>query len=117
MHHVTVLPTITRREALRTMGGGFGMLGLAGLLGSSVFRAGTDGLASNPLRVKPTHFAPKTKHVIFLFLNGGLSQVDTFDPKPMLDKFHGKPFPGGNLVTERKTGRSEERRVGKECRL
>ena len=104
MHHVTVLPTITRREALRTMGGGFGMLGLAGLLGSSVFRAGTDGLASNPLRVKPTHFAPKTKHVIFLFLNGGLSQVDTFDPKPMLDKFHGKPFPGGNLVTERKTG-------------
>ena len=42
--------------------------------------------------------------MIFLFLNGGPSQVDTFDPKPMLDKFNGKPMPAGNLKTERKTG-------------
>ena len=50
------------------------------------------------------HFPAKAKHVIYLFLNGGPSQVDTFDPKPMLTKYHGKPVPGGNLKTERKTG-------------
>lgn len=50
------------------------------------------------------HFAPKAKHVIYLFLNGGPSQVDTFDPKPALTKYHGKPAPSGNLRTERKTG-------------
>jgi hypothetical protein len=42
--------------------------------------------------------------VIFLFMNGGLSQVDSFDPKPMLDKYHGQPLPGGTIATERKTG-------------
>ncbi len=79
---------MTRRELLRTMGAGFGMLGFA--------QAG-DG-ARGP------HHAPKAKHVIFLFLNGGPSQVDTFDPKPALTKYHGKPIPSGNLKTERKTG-------------
>lgn len=88
---------MNRREALRIMGSGFGMLGLANLAGNST-------LASGPLEVKPTHFPPKAKHVIYLFLNGGPSQVDTFDPKPMLDKYHGKPVPSGNLKTERKTG-------------
>ncbi|MBI3667971.1 MAG: DUF1501 domain-containing protein [Acidobacteria bacterium] len=88
---------ITRREALRKMGSGFGMLGLAGLVGKSSPAAG-------PLDVKPTNFPPKAKHVIFLFLNGGPSHVDTFDPKPMLTKYHGQPIPTGNLKTERKTG-------------
>jgi hypothetical protein len=37
-------------------------------------------------------------------MNGGMSQVDTFDPKPMLDKYHGQPLPGGEVATERKTG-------------
>ena len=46
----------------------------------------------------------RAKRVIFLFMNGGLSQVDTFDPKPMLDKYHGQPLPGGTIATERKTG-------------
>jgi len=78
---------ISRRDALRTMGAGFGMLGFA--------QAST---------VKGPHHAPKAKHVIFLFLNGGPSQVDTFDPKPELTKYHGKPIPSGNLKTERKTG-------------
>ena len=49
-------------------------------------------------------FQPRAKRVIFLFMNGGMSQVDTFDPKPMLDKYDGQPLPGGNLRTERKTG-------------
>ena len=50
------------------------------------------------------HFPGKAKHVIFLFLNGGPSQVDTFDSKPVLQKYHGKPMPTENPKTERKTG-------------
>src|SRR5438128_3926636 len=88
---------MTRRDALRTMGSGFGMLGLGGVLGASE-------LTRNPLEVKPTHFAPKAKRVIFLFLNGGPSQVDTFDPKPLLAKYSHQAMPTGNLKTERKTG-------------
>ena len=95
--HGTVLPSITRRHALRTMGGGFGILGLAGLLAGRLDGA-PGGAAQGP------HFAPRAKRVIFLFLNGGLSQVDSFDRKPMLDRFHGQPLPGGNVRTERKTG-------------
>ena len=87
---------MTRRDALCTMGTGFGMLGFAGLLRGE--------LARNPLEPKQPHFAPKAKRVIFLFLNGGPSQVDTFDPKPMLAKFNGQPMPTPNLKTERKTG-------------
>ncbi len=90
---------MTRRNLLRTMGSGFGMLGFAGM--SS---AGTAGSSAGPLAVKPTHFPAKAKRVVYLFLNGGPSQVDTFDPKPMLTKYHGQPAPAGNLKTERKTG-------------
>ncbi|MBI3679327.1 MAG: DUF1501 domain-containing protein [Acidobacteria bacterium] len=79
---------LTRRDALATMGSGFGLLGLSNLMASP----------------RGPHFAPKAKHVIYLFLNGGPSQVDTFDPKPMLTKYHGKPAPTGNLKTERRTG-------------
>jgi hypothetical protein len=75
------------------MGAGFGLYGLAGELA-----------AANPLAVRAPHFPAKAKRVIYLFLNGGPSQVDTFDPKPMLDKYHGTPMPSGNLKTERKTG-------------
>jgi hypothetical protein len=88
---------MTRRDMLRTMGSGFGMVGLSPLLGSEPAIAG-------PLDVKPTHFPARAKHVIFLFLNGGPSQVDTFDPKPALTKYDGQPMPGGSLKTERKTG-------------
>ena len=51
-----------------------------------------------------SHHPARAKRVIFLFMNGGLSQVDSFDPKPMLDKYHGQPLPGGTVATERKTG-------------
>ena len=80
---------MTRRDALRSIGGGFGMLGFANLAGAEE---------------RGPHFTPRAKHVIFLFLTGGPSQVDTFDPKPMLAKLHGKSAPSGNLPTERKTG-------------
>jgi hypothetical protein len=81
----------SRRSLLQQMGAGF---------------AWTAAMASaaSPLDVKKTHHPAKAKRVIFLFLNGGLSQVDTFDPKPELQKRHGQPFPGGNPRTERTTG-------------
>lgn len=86
----------TRRDVLRTMGAGFGMMALADVLQGEQVKG--------PLAPKSPHFPAKAKHVIFLFLNGGPSQVDTFDPKPMLTKYHGKPMPTPNLKTERKTG-------------
>src|SRR5882724_5011393 len=98
-----VLPSISRRRALRNMGGGFGMVGLASLLGQRL-QADVQASDSAPLGVKNPHFPARAKHVIFLFLNGGLSQVDSFDPKPMLDKYDGQPFPGGSPRSERKTG-------------
>jgi hypothetical protein len=97
-------PPLTRRDALCKMGNGFGMLAFASLVGESLLRAagpfGQDG-ALDPRRLD--HPA-RAKRVIFLFMNGGLSQVDSFDPKPMLDKYHGQPLPGGSVATERKTG-------------
>ncbi len=88
---------MTRRQILQTMGSGFGMMSLRGLMAS-------ESPVVNPLAPKAPHFPAKAKHVIYLFLNGGVSQVDTWDPKPMLTKYHGKPIPSGNLQTERKTG-------------
>jgi hypothetical protein len=84
-----------RREFLATMGSGFGMLGLRGNL---------EGAVSDPLAVRQPHFTPKAKHVIFLFLNGGMSQVDTFDPKPALAKWDGTPLPGPKIKTDRASG-------------
>jgi hypothetical protein len=93
----------TRREALRRMGGGFGMMAFAGMVGQSLAQAGAvPSDAAEPPR--KLDFEPRAKRVIFLFMNGGLSQVDSFDPKPALDKYHGKPLPGGVIPTERKTG-------------
>ncbi len=90
---------MTRREALCRMGAGFGMLSLASLLGDTIARAEEDKKSWMIPGMKP-----KAKHVIFLFMNGGLSQVDSFDYKPMLAKYNGQPMPGGELQHERKTG-------------
>ena len=57
------------------------------------------------------HFEPRAKNVIFLFMNGGVSQVDTFDPKPALEKYDGQPMPTGTIETERRTGAALEQRV------
>src|SRR5438105_9312246 len=86
---------ISRRDLLVRSGLGFGALALADLLHAE---------SPNPLAPKKPQFPAKAKHVVHLFMNGGPSQVDTFDPKPLLDKFHGKPLPTSNLRTERKTG-------------
>ncbi|MGB6686935.1 MAG: DUF1501 domain-containing protein [Terracidiphilus sp.] len=100
MIHRPASRPITRREALRTMGCGFGYLSLASLVGSSLARAeATKDRAPWMITDKP-----KAKHVIFLFMNGGLSHIDSFDYKPALEKYNGQPMPGGDLQHERKTG-------------
>ena len=94
-------PKPSRREFLQRSGMGLGALGLSGLLGSgasSANPASGSGINSGLL-----HFPGKAKRVIHFFLNGGPSQVDTFDPKPALLKYAGQPLPE-TLTTERKTG-------------
>ena len=98
-------PPVTRRDALCRIGSGFGMMAFAGLVGDSLSAAGlTQGKPGAPKLSKGLHHPARAKHVIFLFMNGGLSQVDSFDPKPLLAKHHGQPLPGGTVATERKTG-------------
>jgi hypothetical protein len=84
---------------LRRTGGGFASLGLAGVLADQGLLA-----SDSPLVPKPPHFQPKAKRIIHLFMNGGPSQVDTFDPKPALEKHHGQRPPGAERKTERRTG-------------
>src|SRR5579875_1171722 len=82
--------TINRRQMLRQFANGFGMLGLAGLLADE---ARASSAADNPLAVKAPHYPAKAKRLIFLFMSGGPSHVDTFDPKPRLQRDNGKPLP------------------------
>ncbi|HUG91317.1 MAG TPA: DUF1501 domain-containing protein [Planctomycetaceae bacterium] len=99
--------TLSRRDLLRRCGMGLGTLGVAGLLADEGLLGGTAhaaASASRPLAPKGPHFPAKAKHVVHLFMNGGPSHVDTFDPKPLLDRYHGRPLPTANLRTERKTG-------------
>jgi hypothetical protein len=96
--------SISRREMLRRTGVGFGTLGLAQMLGGAgLLEQVARGDAVNPLAPRSPHFPAKAKHVIHLFMNGGPSHVDTFDPKPELTARHGQELPV-NLPTERKTG-------------
>ncbi len=100
----------TRREWLSRSGMGFAALGLASVLadngavlgGTATGEAGQS--YANPMLPKVAHFGSRAKHVIHLFMNGGPSHVDTFDPKPSLEKYAGKNLPTENLRTERKTG-------------
>src|SRR5688572_30060746 len=93
---------LTRRELLVRSGTGLGILGLAGLLRDAGRLAADEPI--DPLAPKPPHFKPRARRLIHVYLNGGPSQIDTFDPKPLLEKYAGKPLPSGNLTTERKTG-------------
>lgn len=98
-------PPLTRREALCRAGMGFGSLALGSLLTEAGLLATPARGAEfvTPLAPRPPQFAPRAKRVIHLFMNGGPSHVDTFDPKPMLTKHAGRPVPA-SLPTERKTG-------------
>ena len=98
---------LTRRDFLGRCGMGFGMVGLANLLGLEMFGSAlaSDAVSDNsPLAPKSPHFPGKAKRVIHIFANGGPSHVDTFDPKPLLTKLHGQQLPMSNLPTERRTG-------------
>jgi hypothetical protein len=102
--HSPLLP-LTRRDFLCRSGMGFASLGLAGLMASQgLVSAAPTGAAMSPLAPKKPHFPAKAKRVLHIFANGGPSHVDTFDPKPLLEKYAGKPLPRENLRTERKTG-------------
>ncbi|HZT78657.1 MAG TPA: DUF1501 domain-containing protein [Gemmataceae bacterium] len=88
---------LSRRDMLLRCANGFGAVALAALLGDPAYGAtpgpnapGSPG--KDPLAPRPPHFKPKANSVIFLFMDGGPSQVDTFDPKPLLTKEHGRPF-------------------------
>jgi hypothetical protein len=99
----------SRREMLTRCGMGLGMLGLAGVFADAGLLSAQQppppaAPPPNPLAVKSAHFPGRAKRVVHLFMNGGPSHVDTFDPKPALDKYHGQPLPTANLRTERKTG-------------
>src|SRR3954471_17628090 len=95
--------TITRRQALRRFSTAFVTLGLAGLFAND-FLSNTFA-ADAPLIVKPPQFPAKAKRIIFLFMSGGPSHVDLFDPKPRLAKDNGKPLPFEKPKLERtKTG-------------
>src|SRR5437764_7075125 len=96
---------MTRREMLCRSGMGFGALGLTSLLGSEGLLSAKPQAANlSPLAPRAPHFPGKARRVIHLFMNGGPSHVDTFDPKPLLARYAGKPLPQENLRTERKTG-------------
>lgn len=81
----------TRRQMLTKAGGSFGLIGLAGAMQSAGLLAGSDVAGeSADTATRPPHFAPRAKRVIFLFMNGAPSHVDTFDPKPALAKHEGE---------------------------
>ena len=108
-HHAPRLEDafLTRRDFLCKCGMGMGTLGFATLMAQTgaFVPAALAGEAINPLAPKAPQFAGRARRVIHFFLNGGPSHVDTFDPKPALEIYAGKPLPTGNhLPTERKTG-------------
>src|SRR5688572_20471899 len=90
---------LTRRAMLARCANGFGAAALAALLDDPAYGADLSR-GRDPLTPRMTHFEPKAKSVIFLYMDGGPSQVDTFDPKPALDKYHGKPMPVKVLPTQ-----------------
>jgi hypothetical protein len=89
--------TLSRRELLTHASTGFGMVALSALLGRGAFGSETvsskNNSAASPLAAKPPHFPARVKSVIFCFMSGGVSAVDSFDPKPRLKIDHGKPMP------------------------
>lgn len=93
---------LNRREALSRIGNGFGMAAFASMLGQSIAQANTVG--NDATAAFKLDHPQRVKRVIFLFMNGGCSSIDSFDPKPALEKYDGQPMPGGGIKTERRTG-------------
>ncbi|MHC4876689.1 MAG: DUF1501 domain-containing protein [Planctomycetota bacterium] len=89
--HQFVAPPRSRREMLAQCLNGFGAVALAGMLGEEA-SAASSASAKSPFTPRKPHFDAKVRNVIFLYMDGGVSQVDSFDPKPRLDRDNGKPF-------------------------
>jgi hypothetical protein len=84
---------ISRRDMLARCANGFGAVALTALLGEPAYGGAiTSGRDSDPMAPRPSHHPARARSVIFLFMDGGPSQVDTFDPKPRLDREHGQPI-------------------------
>ncbi len=83
--------TVSRRRMLQRCSNGFGAMALASMLNHTAI-ASPDSLPVGAA-LKATHHAPKAKHVIFCYMSGGVSAIDSFDPKPFLNRDHGKPMP------------------------
>jgi hypothetical protein len=98
--------SISRRQALRNAACGFGSLALAGLLGS-------ENACASPLTARLSHFAPRAKRIIFLFMAGGVSQVDSFDYKPLLEREDGKMRAFDDARNLARTGKGAESRIMK----
>ena len=103
--HQTHPNLASRRTWLKALPYGMGLTGLlnTALSHGAVEVSSTSAGVAGSLSPRPARLAPKAKRLVHLFMNGGPSQVDTFDPKPMLDKHHGKPMPDSSFRTERKT--------------
>src|SRR5437773_1601525 len=104
----------SRREFLRRAGGGFVILALASLLDSDGLLAAEptakeQSPVTSPLAPRPPHFAPRARSVIFLFMSGGPSHVDLFDPKPDLIRLAGQPIPEsfGTFKTRRAVAKNK----------
>ena len=103
----------SRRQFLERAGGGFGMAALASLLKQDSLLANEvthpAPRTTNPLAPQPTHFAPRAKRVIFLFMSGGPSHVDLFEPKPELVRLAGQPIPEsfGSFKTRRNVAKNK----------
>src|SRR5205085_5890064 len=115
-----VRPPVSRREFLCRSGGGFGALALSWLLSRDLRAEDVAIDPLNPLAKRAPHFKPRAKSVIFLFMEGGPSHVDLFDPKPALEKLAGQPMPKsfGRVVTAMGTSDNTllpSKRTWKQC--
>ncbi len=93
LHHPGARPFLTRREMLRQTSTGFGWLALSALMADTAYAGLPQVVGDGPLASKDPDFAPKVKNVIFCYMSGGVSHIDSFDPKPRLAKEAGEPMP------------------------
>jgi hypothetical protein len=104
---IDTMPT-SRRDFLRHAGGGFGTIALAALLAEQGLLAAEPAPALNPLAPRAPHFKARAKQAIFLFMSGGPSHLELFDPKPDLQRLHGQTLPAsfGHVKTRRAVDRN-----------
>ena len=91
---------MSRRQALLRGSMGFGGIALAAMLKGHASASQSPAAPSGQILTPSPHFSPRARNVIFVFLDGGLSQIDSFDPKPLLEKYDGKPFPSKMEATQ-----------------